>query len=122
MRHNLSKKGATFLDVMVSLVVLMSFTGMMVSATRFMASSQQQVRQTTHYNQVVHNRVMALYTTPDWDQLAEEAIDTPDGPVEITYNYEGVHPIYQTEGMTVEVTMGSQTETLTLERSVYVNE
>lgn len=119
MRKTNEKKGATFLDVMVSLVVLMSFTGMMVSATHFMARSQQRVRQTTHYNQVMHNRVSTLYTEPDWSQLDEEEVDTPDGTVAITYDYEGIHPTYQTDRLVITFTLNEQTESVPLERSVY---
>lgn len=122
MKATQSKKGATFLDVMVSLVVLMSFTGMMVSATQFMANSQQQIRQGTHFNQVVHNRVMQLYDEPEWDELEDEEVETPDGIMVIRFDHNGINNAYQTDSLTVDFTLGDAAEQLNLERSVYIHD
>lgn len=113
-----SKDGVTFLDVMVGIVALLGFTSMMVTTTNFMAKNQQQIREETQFNQVVHNTVSETYTIPHWNNLQDEEVTIDDGVVQVNYRNIGTRDNYSTQVLNVSFHLGDREEVYQLERSV----
>lgn len=117
-----STRGVSFMDVMVALIVLLSFAGMMVTSTIFMAQNQQAVREDTYFNTHIHNTVMALYAEEDWSEQSHDTIETTDGSIDITYAYTEADEPYYTESLEVSFELNEQRRVHTLERSVFRHE
>lgn len=118
-----SQKGVSFIEVLVTLFILMGMATLMVTTTRFFAQNQQEIRMRTEYDQILTSKVSELYTTTSWDMLRAENIPTSDEPIAITYHYGGISPDYQTHVLDVTVTRANQPpQTFQLERSVRVYE
>lgn len=110
--------GVTFLDVLIGIVALLGFASMMVTTTNFMAKNQQQVREETQFNQVVHNTINETYTLMNWGGLTDESVVIDDGLVEVNYNYLGIRSEYSTETLNISFSLEDRVEAHQLERSV----
>ena len=116
-----SNEGITFLDVMIAIVALLGFTSIMVTTTTFMAKNQQNVREVTQFNQLVHNKVVKIYQVDDWNRLDTEEIEIDDGVVTISYDYLGRRSEYSTEvlNMLFDLENSDRDEVYQIERSVF---
>lgn len=125
-----NKKGATFLDVLVALLVTLVLSGMLITTSRFMGSQRADVREMTQFDQTVHNTIVSAYNTEDWSRLEDRNMLTTNGHVFIEYDYPAETILsnrYQTERMQLTFSRYRddrlvQSHTHAIERSVINHE
>lgn len=114
-----AEDGVSYLDLLVSIVILFALTAIMLTSTRYINESRATIRRDTTFNQVVHNTVMEAYAEDDWDTLVDKEVDVLGGEVLVDYTYEGVSEDYLTHQLAITFTREDVTEEVNLERSVY---
>lgn len=113
-----TKKGGTFLGVVVALFILLGMTSMLVTTSRYFSQNQKDIRTLTVMQQTAANEVFALYTQDGWASLQDKQLETSVGELAVSYDYRGLTTAYRTQVLTVTFALGEHAETYQLERSV----
>lgn len=113
-----TKKGGTFLGVVVALFILLGMTTMLVTTSRYFSQNQKDIRTLTVMQQTAANEVFALYTQDGWASLQDKQLETSVGELAVSYDYKGLTPAYRTQVLAVTFALGEHAETYQLERSV----
>lgn len=114
-----AEDGVSYLDLLVSIVILFALTAIMLTSTQYINESRATIRKDTTFNQVVHNTVMETYAEDDWNTLVDKEVDVLGGEVLVDYTYEGVSEDYLTHQLAITFTREDVIEEVNLERSVY---
>lgn len=113
-----TKKGGTFLGVVVALFILLGMTSMLVTTSRYFSQNQKDIRTLTVMQQTAANEVFTLYTQDGWASLQDKQLETSVGELAVSYDYRGLTAAYRTQVLTVTFALGEHAETYQLERSV----
>ena len=106
---------------MVSVVMIGTFSMMMLTSTNLFNNNQQSVQRMTVFEQESRNKVLALYEESDWQSLTKDIINTPAGDLTVEYTHESPTRHY-TESLKMTIRLDNIEEEFTLERSVIGNE
>lgn len=106
---------------MVSVVMIGTFSMMMLTSTNLFNRNQQSVQKMTIFEQESRNKVLAIYEENEWQGLTNNVINTPAGDLTVEYTYESPTEYY-TELLKVKVGLDGMEEVFALERSVIRNE
>lgn len=119
-QHKLSN-GYTLIGVMVSIVMLGTFSMMMLTTSNFFNNNQMSIRENTLFEQESRNKVLEVYEENKWENLTKETVTTPVGDLTVTYIYQTPGEYY-TESVDITFNLNENVKELTLERSVVENE
>jgi competence protein ComGF len=119
--NSLKNKGITFLDTLVSLMLIMIIILMISSFTTFLKSSSSGIDKLTYLTQIINTEINSVYSK-DWSTLSNKTIDYKSEKIYVNYSNYIEKTEYNTSKITIEFKLGDSSKTYNLERSVFKNE
>lgn len=118
----LSNKGVIFINILVSIVIVLIVVIMLSQFRLFLATSNKHLSKNLLFFETINNKITDIYLTKDWSNMEEEIIETDLGNVIVKYsNYESkTHNL--TSRIIVEFLFEDKTREYVLERSIYFGE
>lgn len=120
----LDRKGHTFIDVVVAMVIFMVALTMMIQFLGFLKRNKQIQDINIIVLQSMQNESERAYRSESWGNLPGKTYSVPEGSLEIIFSDHQI-TIYNTESikMTAQIpSMNDFSQEVILERSVYWNE
>ena len=113
----LNNKGASYVGLIVSLVLLLSIVSITGSFMVYVRTHRKEAISQTETSQIVLAKISEVYLA-DWDTLADETITGDHGEIKVSYG-ELEETEYATNSLDVTFEKDGEEVTYELERSVY---
>lgn len=115
----LNNKAVTFLDTLVSTVIIIIVVIMLSRFQLFLATSNQNLSKKLVLFETINNKITDIYMVEDWGDLKEETIETDLGDVIVKYSDYESKTCNLTSKIIVKFSFENKTREYVLERSIY---
>lgn len=118
-KKKLNKKGLTFVDLLISLSILLFIFFAIGQIQFFLSKSNNQTDKAALILETVTNTIADTYQEKSWKNLGNKSIKTKHGDLTITYGeYKEKTPFF-TEKISIDFKLDNINKKIQLERSVF---
>lgn len=115
----MNKKGATYVELLIAVFVLLSITIVTTNIVNYVARHNQEVKTQTALMQEMQTQIAEIYEE-DWANLESQEVETPYGNISVSYELSETD--FNTDELEVTFLHNEKKVTYQIERSEYYDE
>ena len=112
----MNKKGATYVELLVAVFILLSITIVTTNIINYVAHHNQEIKIQTALTQEMQAQIVSIYEK-DWDNLESQEIETPYGKISVSYELSKTD--FNTNKLEVTFLLNENKVTYQIERGEY---